>query len=231
MSEQWVDIRGLESLYRVSNTGLVASCDIQKGTAGMRARKGRVLKTYISKAGQESIKISACGEIMQFLVSRLVAEHFIRPLLEGECVFHKDLNKSNNNVSNLEIMTKTESCAKTHKILSSFEFVARENMTKEIAEKYLTYRDGKLFHAMRPHMRVNIGDEAGNKNCSGWEINLCGNTYAKNQIVWLMHFGHFPDYVIPKNGDPMDSRIENLFECTASQWATISNRQANLGHE
>lgn len=231
MSELWVDINGLESLYRISNTGLIASCDVKKGTNGMRSKKGRILKTSISRVGQESITISVSGQRMQFLISRLVAEHFIRPLLDGECVFHKDLVKSNNHVSNLEIMTRSDSCAETHKILSSFEFVAREDMTKDVAEKHLTYKGGKLFHATRPHMRISIGDEAGNKHENGWEINICGNSYGRNQIVWLMHFGYFPDYVIPKNGDAMDSRIENLFECSASQWAIISNRQANLGHD
>lgn len=229
MSEIWVDIKGLESLYRISNTGLIASCDIPKGTAGMRSRKGRILKTSLNHAGQESVKISVSGKRMGFMISRLVASHFIRELSDSDCVFHKDLCKKNNHAANLQIMTREESCAETHRLLSSFEYVAREDMTQEIANKHFFYREGRLFHKGRTHLLVSQGDEAGYRHGNGWAVSLCGNEYTRNRIVYLMRHGYLPDYVIPKNGDNMDSRIENLFECTASQWATISNRHENLG--
>jgi len=48
-------------------------------------------------------------------VHRLVVESFIGPIPDGLEVNHKDLNKHNNNVSNLEIVTRRENIIHFHK--------------------------------------------------------------------------------------------------------------------
>jgi hypothetical protein len=48
-------------------------------------------------------------------VHRLVVETFIGPIADGLEVNHKDLNKHNNNVSNLEVVTRRENIIHFHK--------------------------------------------------------------------------------------------------------------------
>ena len=47
-------------------------------------------------------------------VHRLVVETFIGPIADGLEVNHKDLNKHNNNVSNLEIVTRRQNIIHFH---------------------------------------------------------------------------------------------------------------------
>lgn len=50
------------------------------------------------------------------MIYRIIAEQYLnRPLLESEVVHHKDGNPNNNNIENLEIMTRSEH-AKLHHI-------------------------------------------------------------------------------------------------------------------
>lgn len=228
--EEWKDVCGFEGFYRVSNTGLVASCD-RPGGNGRRKIKGRVLRHWIGKCGQPVVDFMIDGFRKRFLVSRLVANAFVRPLADSEEVAHLDLNKQNNHAANLEPMSHKEVMALTNKTLCDFEYIDRERMTKEKAAEYLEYLNGDLLWKRRPALRVEIGSKAGFGNGERRQVHFCGNTYEYSRIVYLLHFGVMPDYVLPKNGDFKDCRIENLYQCNASQWATISNRVKNFDLE
>lgn len=89
--ETYVKITGFDN-YSVSDLGNVRN-DVT----------GRVLKGSINEWGYKSVKIydGHCGFKM-YRVNRLVAEHFI-PNPEGlKEVNHKDEDKTNNKVTNLE---------------------------------------------------------------------------------------------------------------------------------
>lgn len=105
--EEWRDITGFEGYYKVSNLGQVASCEIKKGKC-VRARKGRILKKYLDKNNHEHICFRVDCEKTRFVVSRLVASEFIRPLKEGEKVYHLDMINNNNKVDNLIIKSRIE---------------------------------------------------------------------------------------------------------------------------
>lgn len=79
-------------LYEVSDTGLVR-----------RIESKRVLKGCIT-SGYRSVKFTFLdGKQQRFYVHRLVAEHFLTDSWkEGLVVNHKDGDKLNNNVNNLE---------------------------------------------------------------------------------------------------------------------------------
>ena len=97
--EEWRDIIGYEGLYEVSNTGKVRSTTTGK-IKKLSTNKGGSLYTTLWKNGDQKIK----------LVHRLVVEAFIKNsnnLLE---INHKDENKLNNNVDNLELCTHKYNC-------------------------------------------------------------------------------------------------------------------------
>ena len=91
MIEDWKDIPGYEGLYVVSNNGRV-----------MNVRSGRVLKVFDNYLGYKIVSLCRSGKQKTFSVHRLVAEAFIKNPDNLREVNHKDEDKSNNNVDNLE---------------------------------------------------------------------------------------------------------------------------------
>ena len=110
MEEIWKDIKGYEGLYQVSNLGNVRSLDhIRKNGKTDNHKcltKGRLLKLAVQKeSGYLFCVLSKNGNTKGYRVHRLVAETFIPNPNNYKCVNHKDENKSNNKLENLEWCT------------------------------------------------------------------------------------------------------------------------------
>lgn len=110
--EIWKDITGFEGHYQVSNLGRVKSLEwIYYSGQGHYAKKvqpEKILSQKISKKTGYCI-VLLYGEKRHYCsVHRLVAEAFL-PKLEGKTIInHKDGNKQNNKVENLEWVTYSE---------------------------------------------------------------------------------------------------------------------------
>ena len=104
MEEIWKDVKNYEGLYQISNLGRLKSVE--------RIYKNRKCKELIKKTsvanGYERIGLSKNGEIKYFSIHRLVAEAFIDNPKNLPCINHKDTNKRNNKVDNLEWCTHKE---------------------------------------------------------------------------------------------------------------------------
>lgn len=90
--EYWKPVVGYEGLYEVSNFGRVKS---------LKFGKERILKQKI-RGGYYSVGLSKNGIVKTYQVHRLVAEAFIDNTDNLPQVNHKDENKLNNSVDNLE---------------------------------------------------------------------------------------------------------------------------------
>lgn len=103
MQEVWKDIVGYEGIYQISNTGKV------KRLAGScyTAHTDRIVTATNNGTGYFKVVLSKNNTKKQFLVHRLVAQVFIPNPNNYEFVNHKDENKKNNNVENLEWCTKS----------------------------------------------------------------------------------------------------------------------------
>lgn len=101
MEEIWKDIKGYEGLYEISNLGNVKS--------------SKILKKELCKNGYFRIKLFKNGKGKRFLIHRLVAIAFIPNQDDKPQVNHRDGNKQNNNVNNLEWVTSKENNIHAHR--------------------------------------------------------------------------------------------------------------------
>lgn len=102
MKEEWKDIKEYEGLYQISNFGRVKSLEKR---AGNSKRKEKILKEFKDKNGY--IRVILCKNNKTSLkgVHRLIAEAFIPNPNNYPQINHKDEDKQNNNINNLEWCT------------------------------------------------------------------------------------------------------------------------------
>lgn len=106
--ETWLSIRFARGLYEVSSLGRVRSKDrYSPNRWGPILRKGKILRSSKDGCGYHQILIYVDGNRTSYKIHRLVAETFLGNK-EGMQVNHKDCNKDNNALSNLEWVTHRE---------------------------------------------------------------------------------------------------------------------------
>lgn len=99
MAEQWKQIPDYDK-YEISSLGQVRSHHLKRG-------KVAILKPNITGKGYQFVNLfKTCGSKKSFYIHRLVATAFIDSSDETLHVNHIDLNKQNNNVENLEWVTR-----------------------------------------------------------------------------------------------------------------------------
>lgn len=99
MQEVWKDIDGYEGKYQVSNLGRVKSLNYN------RTGEEKLLKPLENKCGYVRVVLYKDRRAKNYLIHRLVAETFIPNPNNYPIINHKDENKQNNKVKNLEWCT------------------------------------------------------------------------------------------------------------------------------
>lgn len=102
MEEIWKDIPGFEGLYQVSNMGRVKSfCKSEK----MGKPDEYILNPTDAENGYANVTLYKSNVRKKFLVHRLVAQAFLPNPNNLPQINHKDENRFNNRVDNLEWCT------------------------------------------------------------------------------------------------------------------------------
>ena len=99
MIEIWKDIKGYEGLYQVSTLGNVKSLNYN------RTGKEMLLSPGMQTNGYLYVHLWKGGKRKKYSIQQLVAKAFISNPNGYPCVNHKDENKLNNCVDNLEWCT------------------------------------------------------------------------------------------------------------------------------
>lgn len=99
MTEVIKDIKGFEGRYTISNLGIVRSL-----------LTGKIMKPYVTKFGyaRVNLRIARSRDYKSYFVHRLVASAFLENKDNLAEVNHKDCNRLNNKVDNLEWMSKED---------------------------------------------------------------------------------------------------------------------------
>lgn len=150
---EWKKIDGFKDRYSVSDTGLVRN-DVT----------GRIRKPYLDSRGMYVlVHIDVDGVTYNRLVHRLVAGAFIPNPENKPTVNHKDGNKQNNNVDNLEWATLSENQRHAwHKLdsmerkkhfleLNIWQYRTREGIdraSQAIRRKVMCIETGKVYDSI-----------------------------------------------------------------------------------
>jgi len=120
--EIWKDIKGYEGLYQVSNEGRVK-------------HNNKMKKPTPTSRGYLDIQLWKDGKCTHKLVHRLVFEAFVSKIPEGMQVNHIDECKTNNTISNLNLMTPKEN-------INWGTGIKKQALTK--SKKVYQYKNGAL---------------------------------------------------------------------------------------
>lgn len=153
--EIWKDIEGFEGFYQVSTFGRVRGVDRYIGYRNGKKRfwKGEIKKPTVTAKGYLKISMFNGDKKKTDEIQRLVARAFIPNPLNKAYVNHKDGNKKNNRVENLEWTTPSENTIHAREVLKvaikgvdqydlSGNFIAHYESQKKAAEATHTCKCG-----------------------------------------------------------------------------------------
>lgn len=104
--EIWLPVRRYEGVYEVSNLGRVRRVLACRG-----ATAGRIIKRHDTGDGYRRVQLCHKDVKRFFGVHVLVAEAFLGARPRGKVPNHKNLNKADNRLDNLEWMTHKQNAA------------------------------------------------------------------------------------------------------------------------
>jgi hypothetical protein len=125
MSNVWKPIVGYEGLYEVAPCGAIRN-----------ARTLRWLSPQEKDDGYMSVKLFRDGVGRNKTVHRIVAEAFLPNPESKPQVNHKDLNKKNNDVSNLEWVTQAENQSHAIRNGTNKTRISKLKMSEKYHEKF-----------------------------------------------------------------------------------------------
>lgn len=157
MRNMWKDIKGYEGLYQVNESGDIKSLarHVENGSPkGMWLRE-RILKPHKNpRNGYYVVALCRKHVVSVYYVHRIVACAFLDSRDIRETVNHKDGNKANNSVENLEYATYSEN--NQHAYDTGLHSKKKRRLTpKEIkririeAKKYSRYELSLKYHVSK----------------------------------------------------------------------------------
>lgn len=147
MEEIWKDIKGYEGLYQVSNFGNVKRVTnyVLLKNGDKRLVKGKIMHQRLQNKGYFQVGLCKRGKAKLFSVHRLVATAFIPNPCNLPHINHKDSNRKNNYVENLEW------CTPSYNAKYSYDFNNRKGKMKWktggeccCSKMVAAYKDGRL---------------------------------------------------------------------------------------
>jgi hypothetical protein len=137
--EIWVDVKGYESFYQVSNMGNVRSKDrtVACKRLGTKNLRSRPLKATVDSVGYCKVTLQDQGRNVVWKVHRLVAEHFIDKVEGKGIINHIDNNRANNKVDNIEKCTPKENTSHMHSQGRNYSASGEDNPACKLSDSQI----------------------------------------------------------------------------------------------
>jgi len=99
-----MEIAGFEKLYYIEPNGDIYSMDriVEHKDGIVHFYEGKLLKQFIDRCGYYYVTLSKNGIVKHYRVHRLLAQTYLPNPDNHPCVNHKDCNRQNNDLENLE---------------------------------------------------------------------------------------------------------------------------------
>lgn len=133
----WTAIKGYEGIYEISDTGQVKNL---RSDPKNRTYPGKILNPGLTGSGYPFVLLSVAGITENKMIHRLVAEAFIPNPDNLPEVNHKDGDKINNRVDNLEW------CSRSHNLRHAVDNGLRYNQCNIIRGVKMITPDEKILH-------------------------------------------------------------------------------------
>jgi hypothetical protein len=182
VKEIWKDIglvKGIDytGFYQVSNLGRVKSLSryVYRNGSYSYPVKEKIKIQTIDRAGYLVATLCKSGKGWSYTVHRLVALAFIPNSLNKCCVNHKDGNKLNNNVSNLEWVTYSENTRHAYKTgLLTNEYSKKPVVMFSLDDKPLMWFDSaveaeRYLNKKKLHISCCCKNRYGYKTAGGYK--------------------------------------------------------------
>lgn len=162
--EIWKDVAGYEGVYQVSNFGNVKSLDkviFNKGSKKYNNIKGKILSQNKTNGnGYKIVSLNHNGNSKNHYIHRLVLTSFVENTNNYNYINHKDENKSNNHVSNLEWCT----CKYNNNYGTSRERIRLKLINNKLTSKKVSSHDRNTMELIC--IFPSISEAARQLNCS-----------------------------------------------------------------
>lgn len=143
MEEIYRDIRGYEGMYQCSNLGNIKALrrEYIAGNGSHRWTEEKILKQCVNRGGYLQVQLHNNGKLTTHRVHRIIAETFIPNPDNLPQVNHKDENRQNNAIDNLEWCDNKYNCnygsyKEKHKQLMLKRWDKKGRKTQEEKDEY-----------------------------------------------------------------------------------------------
>ena len=163
--EKWKDVAGYEGLYQVSNLGRIKSVERYRDNHGKpQIIHEKIKNTRTKNSGYLITDLYKNNKRKSVMIHRVVASAFLPVEERKETVNHKDGNKFNNNVENLEWSSFSEQ----NKHFYKKRLKSKENIKKAVtamneksARKILCVETNEIFDSLSDASLYSKGDRKG----------------------------------------------------------------------
>ena len=91
-------------------------------------------------------------------------------------------------------------------------------MTQDELKKIVEYKDGELYWKISPNWSIKVGDKVGYLTKDGYKRTMINKKNEKlHRLIFLYHYGYFPQLIDHIDGNGINNKIENLREVSHMQ--------------
>lgn len=182
MEEIWNDINNYKGIYQCSSMGRVRSLDryVYEHSGKKQFRKGQEIKQRLNPNGYFQVPLNKNGIRKMCSIHILVAQTFLGEKHETDIVNHKDGNKQNNTLRNLEWISSSENNKHAYDVLNR-NIVRVGGRPKPIIVEDILNGEVKKY--------ISVAEASRNIGLSHTQI----NRYIKSKKIWKGRYKISPD--------------------------------------